>query len=129
MKGRYVTLGVIGLCSLGLVACLSGRKRLSLGDTGVVVGKGPVLGTMDRESYESFTKALQTDDKVAQVQLMVHGQLVELRPGTKLKIVGSYDYMGTHAYKAEMTERFGADPDESWTTSVFVNAHYIDAVK
>jgi len=70
-----------------------------------------------------------TDDKVAQVQLMVHGRLVELKPGTKLKVVGSYDYEGTHAYKAEMSEKFGEEPGESFKVLLFVNAHYVDAVK
>jgi hypothetical protein len=125
----YATFGFIAFCSLGLVACLSARKHLRVGETGVIGGKDTVLGTTDRESYESLTKALQTDDKVAQVQLMVHGQLVRLSPGTKLKVVATYEYMGTNAYKAEMTEKFGEDPDESWTRSVFVNAYYVDAVK
>jgi hypothetical protein len=129
MKGMYVTFGLIAFCSLGLIACLAGKKHLAFGETGTVVTKDSVYGTTDRESYEEWTKALQTDDKVTQVQLMVHGKLVELKPGTKIKVVASYDYMGTHAYKAEMTQRFGEGEDESWTMALFVNAHYVDAVK
>src|SRR5262245_48225927 len=129
MKGMYVTFGLIAFCSFGLVACVAGRKHLQYGETGVITAKDSVYGTTDRESYEEFTRALQTDDKVAQVQLMVHGRLVELTPGTKLKVVGSYDYQGTHAYKAEMSEKFGEGLDETFKVSLFVNAHYVDAVK
>ena len=130
MKGMYVTFGLIAFCSLGLTACMAGKKHLRLGDTGVIAAKDPIFGTTDRESYESYTKALQTDDKVVQVNLLVHGQLVELRPGTRLKVVGSYDFMGTHAYKAEMTEHLVGDgPDDGWKVSVFVNAHYVDELK
>jgi|SRR5262245_8432349 len=129
MKGMYVTFGLIAFCSLGLVACVAGRKHLQYGETGIIKAKDSVFGTSDRQSYEEFTRALQTNDKPAQVQLLVHGRLVELKPGTKLKVVGTYDYEGTHAYKAEMSERFGEDPDESFKFSVFVNAHYVDAVK
>jgi len=125
----YVTFGLIAFCSLGSVGCLASRKHLSFGETGVITAKDSVFGTTDRESYEELTKALQTDDKPAQAQLLVHGKLVELRPGTKLKVVASYDYMGTHAYKAQMTEDIGEGPDETLRFSVFVNAHYVDAVK
>ena len=128
MKGMYVTFGLIAFC-LGLVACLSGRKHLAYGDTGVIVAKDTVYGTTDREGYEELTKSQQTDDKVALVQLMVHGKLVKMEPGTKFKVVGAYDYMGTHAYKAEMTEKSGDGADESWKMQCFVNAHYVDAVK
>jgi hypothetical protein len=125
----YATFGFIAFCSLGLVACLSSKKHLQVGDTGVIVAKDTVLGTTDRECYETFSKALQTDDKVVQVQMMVKGCLVKLSPGTKLKIVGTYEYEGTNAYKAEMTEKFGEDPDQTFTSTVFVNAFYVDAVK
>ena len=129
MKGMYVTFGLIAFCSLGLVACLASRKHLQYGETGVITTKDSVYGTTDRESYEQLTKALLTDDKVTQVQLMVHGRLVELKPGTKLKVVGSYDFEGSHAYKAEMSETFGEEMGESFKFSLFVNAHYVDAVK
>ena len=129
MNRMNVTFGFIAFCSLGLIGCLSAGKHLRVGDKGVIAGKDTVLGTTDRESYENLTKALQTDDKVAQVDLMVHGQLVKLSPGAKLKVVGIYEYMGTEAYKGEMTEKFGGDSGESWTRSVYVNAHYVDAVE
>ena len=156
MKGMFITLGLIAFCSLSGVACFSGGKHLSFGETGVIKTKDPVFGTRDRESYERYTKALQTADKVEQVQLLVRGDLVKLVPGTKLKVIGTYDYMGTHAYKAEMIEtpgqggdlgrdvrhvrydeggddggHYGGDErfDSSFTVSFFVNAYYVDAVK
>jgi hypothetical protein len=145
MKGMFITLGLIAFCSLSGVACFSGGKHLSLGETGVIKTKDPVFGTRDRESYERYTKALQTADKVEQVQLLVRGDLVKLVPGTKFKVLGSYEYMGTHAYKAEMTESLvegrgedrgegrGEDRDEDFDStfrmSFFVNAFYVEAVK
>lgn len=149
MKGMFITIGLIAFCSLSGVACFSGRKHLSLGETGVIKTKDPVFGTRDRESYERYTKALQTADKVEQVQLLVRGDLVKLVPGTKLKVIGTYDYMGTHAYKAEMTESIGESLgqardvrydegdddggderfDSTFKMSFFVNAYYVDAVK
>jgi len=149
MKGMFIAFGLIAFCSLSGVACFSGGKHLSFGETGVIKTKDPVFGTRDRESYERYTKALQTADKVEQVQLLVRGDLVKLVPGTKLKVIGTYDYMGTHAYKAEMTETFGESLrqardvghdeggddggddrfDSSFKMSFFVNAYYVDAVK
>jgi hypothetical protein len=153
MKGMFIAFGLVAFCSLSGVACFSGGKHLSFGETGVIKTKDPVFGTRDRESYERYTKALQTADKVEQVQLLVRGDLVKLVPGTKLKVVGTYDYMGTHAYKAEMIESFGESPgqghpeghdeghdeggddggddrfESSFKMSFFVNAYYVDAVK
>jgi hypothetical protein len=137
MKGMFIAFGLIAFCSLSGVACFSGGKHLSFGETGVIKTKDPVFGTRDRESYERYTKALQTADKVEQVQLLVRGDLVKLVPGTKLKVLGTYDYMGTHAYKAEMTESLSEarddGPDERsdliFKMSFFVNAYYVDAVK
>ena len=145
MKGMFITLGLIAFCSLSGVACFDGGKRLSLGDTGVIKTKDPVFGTRDRETYERYTRALQTADKVEQVQLLVRGDLVKLIPGTKLKVLATYDYEGTHAYKAELTaspgQRLNEGHDEgdddtlndgfdsSFRVSFFVNAYYVDAVK
>ncbi|HKF55516.1 MAG TPA: hypothetical protein VKJ45_08740 [Blastocatellia bacterium] len=152
MKRMFIALGLIAFCSLSGVACFSGGKHLSFGETGVIKTKDPVFGTRDRESYERYTKALQTADKVEQVQLLVRGDLVKLVPGTKLKVIGTYDYMGTHAYKAEMIETLGQGGDvgrdvrhvrydesgdeggddgfdSSFKMSFFVNAYYVDAVK
>jgi hypothetical protein len=145
----FISFGLIAFCSLSGVACFSGGKHLSFGETGVIKTKEPVFGTRDRESYERYTKALQTADKVEQVQLLVRGDLVKLVPGTKLKVIGTYDYMGTHAYKAEMTESFSESPGQgnpeghdeehdggggdrfysSFKMSFFVNAYYVDAVR
>ncbi|MGH9760592.1 MAG: hypothetical protein ACREDR_33575 [Blastocatellia bacterium] len=120
MKRRLMVAALVAACQFYAAGC-SSKKTLADGETGVIEGKDSIFGAVDRKAFEDFAKASSTDDKVEEVSLMTHGQIFTIAPGTKVKVLGSYEYSGYLGYKVTVLDgvREGRD--------AFVNAFYVKA--
>ena len=122
MKAKTLAVGLLTLCLFYSFGC-GPETHLAVGDTGTIVSKDSVFAAMDRPSYEGYVNALHTDDKVAQVNFMVHGSVFSLRAGTKVTVLLSYMYSGSTVYKVRVLD--GLHEGEE----VFVNFFFVEKSK
>ena len=119
MRTRIIAAGLAVLFLMYTAACSS--KLLSPGETGVVGTKEPVIVAVDKKAYQAWVKAASTDDKVAESQLIVHGQLFTVQPGTKVEVIYDYEYGDYIAFKVKFLDgqHEGAEG--------FLNAYFVKA--
>jgi hypothetical protein len=119
MRTRIIAAASAVLCLLCTAACST--KLLSPGDKGVIGTKDAVIVAIDKKAYQAWVKAASTDDKVAESQLIVHGQLFTVQPGTQVEVIYDYEYGDYLAFKVKFLDgqHEGAEG--------FLNAYFVKA--
>ena len=119
MRTRIIAAGLAVLCLLYTAAC--SPKLLSPGDKGVIGTKDAVIVAVDKKAYQAWVKAASTDDKVAESQLIVHGQLFTVQPGTQVEVIYDYEYGDYLAFKVKVLD------GQHEGSEGFLNAYFVKA--
>lgn len=102
MKLKLIMLGIVVALQVFAISCST--KKMAAGDSGVIEAKDQIFAAVDRKSFEAFAKASAVDDKVDEVKLMTQGQIFTVSPGTKVKVLASYEYEGYLGYQVKLLD-------------------------